>query len=688
MMGRSSDSWRGPRQPVSDEAHERDWRLLVWGVLALGFLLVVATAARADAGAGTLSLRTAQGELSAPWLSTEIDARVSGLIAQVTVRQRFINDRAEWVEATYLFPLPADSAVHALRMRIGERVIEGEVHEREQARAAYAQAREQGHRASLVEQARPNVFKMAVANLAPYDTIEVELVYLQTLHYDAGRFSLRFPMTVAPRYEPGTVATVAENASTTDAASLASSVEPAGSEVTMPVLPAEDDERALASVHVVLDAGFALARLDSPYHAIRVQRDGRRYSVDLAAGKVPMDRDFELQWQPDVGTRPGAALFTETLDGETYALLMLVPNARRDSLGLAREMIFVIDTSGSMEGTALAQAKAALAFGLAELGANDRFNVIQFNSFTAALYDLPVANGATARAQALDYIEALDADGGTEMAPALAAAFEGAAPRGYLRQVVFVTDGGIANEDALLTQIGAQLGDARLFTVAIGAAPNAFFMRKAAELGRGTFTFIGSEGEVGAKMQALFGKLGAPALTDVEVEWPVAAEAWPARVPDVYAGEPVVVSARLSRLSGALVVRGRLGDAPWSAALPLAADGGAEGVATVWARSKIESLMDAERSGAVGAKDEIVEVALRHRLVTRYTSFVAVDRTPARPQPAAWRASEVPSLLPAATIGGDSVGYPPTATSMPLHALASLLLWCAASGLLPFARRR
>ena len=684
-MRRDVDRGNASRRAAESADSERDWRLLVGGVLVLGFLIVFGSAARADeaTGTGTLVLKTAAGEVTAPWIDTDVDMRVSGMVARVHVRQRFINDQPEYVEGMYAFPLPDSAAVHAMRMQVGDRVIEGEIRERNEARKAYTEARADGRRASLVEQSRPNLFRTSIANLAPYDTIEVELEYLQVLSYDAGRFSVRLPLTSTPRYEPG-----AARVSASGAADALPAAVPAGAygfervshdgdggpeDIVPAILRIEDDERAMASLHVELDAGFALAELASPYHAVHVERAGRRYVVDLAAGKVPMDRDFELIWRPDTGATPGAAVFSETLDGEAYALVMLVPNVRSELPPPPREMIFVIDTSGSMEGMALAQAKSAVALAIAGLGPRDRFNVIQFDSVTKSLYDAPVASDAAARAQALDYVEALVADGGTEMEAALAAAFAGSTPPGYLRQVVFVTDGGIANEDALLGQIRSQLGEARLFTVGIGAAPNGFFMHKAAELGRGTFTFIGTEQEVGARMRELLAKLAAPALTDIDVEWPATVEAWPARVPDLYAGEPVVVRARLPALAGTVVVHGSIGGRPWSAALPLDASRADEGVATLWARGKIEALMDAQRHGA-DAKREVVEVALRHRLVSAYTSFVAVDHMPVRPLQAALQSRNVPSLVPAKAAGDELIGFPQTATNAPLHAVASVLL--------------
>jgi Ca-activated chloride channel homolog len=663
MRDRVEDA--GERRTPRGQEDERDWRAIVIGMLALAVIVVFSCAARAD-GAQML-LRAGGMDASAPWLDADYSIRVSGLVATVSVRQRFINDRSEWVEGIYLFPLPEDAAVHALRIRVGERLIEGEVREREEARATFAAARAEGRRASIVEQERPNVFRTAVANVAPRDTIEVELQYVQQLRYDAGTFSVRLPMTVAPRYMPGA-------SPGTDAGVRAAAAQHESAvRLTHPVLHADHEARALAGVRVHVDAGFELAALESPYHEIVVTRDGAAHVVELAAGKVPMDRDFELRWRPATGARAAAAVYTEIVDGETYALLLLLPPERQAAAVQPRETIFVIDTSGSMEGPSLVQARAAVALALARLDPRDRFNVIRFASDTSSLYDVPVAVDATSRAQALDFVEALAADGGTEMAPALEAALAGAAPPGYLRQVVFVTDAGVANEDALLGQIAAQLGSARLFTVGIGAAPNAYFMRKAAELGRGSYTVIGAGHEVGARMEALLTKLASPALTNVVLEWPDGAEQWPERVPDLYAGEPVVVSARLPRLAGEVVAHGDVGGVAWSARMPLPAASDASGVATVWARRKIEALMDAERRGDGAARAAVVEVGLRHGLASRYTSFVAVERSPARPLDAALVTRDVPMLLPAGW-AADAVGYGQTATAAPLHALAGLLL--------------
>ena len=239
---------------------------------------------------------------------------------------------------------------------------------------------------------------------------------------------------------------------------------------------------------------------------------------------------------------------------------------------MPREVIFVIDTSGSMQGPSIVQARAALTMALDRLQATDRFNVVQFNSYTETLFPEPVAATTANLAAALDYVAALEADNGTEMVPALEAAFAMPASAAHLRQIVFITDGAVGNEEQLLTLISQRLDCARLFTVGIGAAPNGHFMRSAAGIGRGTFTFIGADRDVQERMGQLFEKIESPALTDVELRWPegLSAELALSSVPDVYYGEPVILTARLvGPVKGLLSLTGRSDSGYWLRQVPL-----------------------------------------------------------------------------------------------------------------------
>ncbi len=650
-----------------------------------------------DAQRGSLILKLASGGVSvdAPLLYTDVKMKISGMSARVKVEQKFSNPGSEWVEGIYVFPLPEDSAVDRMRLRIGERIIEGEIREKEEAKREYEQARREGKRASLLSQERPNIFTTAVANIEPGGEVVVEIEYQQVLIYDSGLFGIRFPLVVGPRYIPGTPVAV-EESSRVQGGGWAFNTDqvPDASRITPPVVDPAAGKVNPVSIGIELDAGFPLAAVESPYHAIEASVDeAGLHRIRLEEGNVAADRDFVLNWRPRLGSEPQAAFFSEQWEGENYGLLMVMPpstdNAPTEVQG--REMVFVIDTSGSMHGLSMQQAKAALAMALKRLGKGDRFNVIQFDDRTDALF--PVAVPATSHnlKRALRYVSGLDADGGTEMLPALKLALDGRSETPLLRQVVFLTDGSVGNEEALFEVIKQRLGASRLFTVGIGSAPNSFFMTRAAEFGRGTFTYIGDVSEVKQKMSALFAKLESPMLTDIEADWAGAqVSMWPGRIPDLYLGEPVILTLKTDRPLNQLVLKGKRSGREWQRQIQLNGGGVSSGIHALWARRKIADLMDQKVRGRDEreVRGEVVALALAHRLVSKYTSLVAVDKTPVRPLEADLASKQVPTNLPHGWSANKVFGQmPQTATPAPLLLLAGLLFLSAGWFARRFGRR-
>ena len=601
-------------------------------------MVLLLAAGPAYATEGGLVLRAAdRAPVAAPLVSTDVTFRVAGPVARARVVQTFYNPESDWYEGVYVFPLPENGAVDRLQLRVGSRVIEGEVKERRAARAAYGEARAAGQRAALLDQERPNIFTTQVANIGPREAVVVELEYQQVLRYDAGRYSLRFPMVVGPRYIPAGPMLVAD-----------------ANRITPPVMrPGTEQGRSNpVSIRVELDAGVPLAAVESRYHRVHVQEPSpSRREITLSDGAVPANRDFELAWVPRLQDAPQAAWFTEEKDGRHYGLLMVMPPAATPAARLPREVVFVLDTSGSMAGASIRQAKEALLLALERLQPADRFEVIEFNSTAQTLFGSPRDATRENLRRAVHWVASLDARGGTEMAAALRLALDGREhDNGRVRQVIFLTDGAVGNEEALFALLRERLGGSRLFTVGIGSAPNSHFMTQAAQLGRGTFTYIGRIEEVGARMGELFAKLESPVLKGLQVRWPerLQVEAWPARLPDLYAGEPVVISAALERLEGEVSLAGERDGRRWEARIALAQTSAAEGMGTVWAREKVSALMASLRDGAAETevRARVIELATAHRLVTRYTSFVAVDRTPARPVDESMKTAAVPTLLP------------------------------------------
>jgi Ca-activated chloride channel family protein len=369
---------------------------------------------------------------------------------------------------------------------------------------------------------------------------------------------------------------------------------------------------------------------------------------------TPADRDFELTWTPAATDAPSVGLFREHVGDADYVLALVTPPlADAQKPALPREIVFVIDNSGSMGGTSITQAKASLLYALGRLKPQDRFNVIRFDHTMEAVFRDTVAADVANISRARSFVSSIEASGGTEMVPPMKAALTDR--RGetsqYLRQVVFLTDGEIGNEQELFDTIAAMRGRSRVFMVGIGSSPNTFLMTRAAEIGRGTFTHIGSVDQVQERMQELIAKLESPAVTGLTANYSGGAiDATPAPLPDLYRGEPVVIAARLGAPDGMLEIKGMIGDRPWTVTLPVAKAAEGVGLSKLWARRKIT---DAEMAARLdrATKDEsdkrILALALEHHLVSRLTSLVAVDATPSRPEGARLTRAEVPLNLPA-----------------------------------------
>jgi Ca-activated chloride channel family protein len=342
----------------------------------------------------------------------------------------------------YVFPLPDSAAVDRLRMHIGERFVEGEIREKQQAKKEYEAAKLAGKKASLVEQQRANMFTTSVANVAPGELVTIEIEYLETLRYDDESFSLRFPITMTPRYIPGSPQAERKGSgwsADTDQVADASLITP-------PVVRRSDEHRI--TFHADIDAGVPLQIIASRYHPVKIAEVGDHYTVDLSRPNVPMDHDLELTWRPVPSRAPRAMLFTEVVDEQPHLLLMMLPPNEdvANNSAVSRELIFIIDTSGSMHGTSLGQATRALRLALEGLKPADRFNVIQFNSVTAALFPNAVDATANNVGIAQRFVAGLTANGGTEMRPALEQALMAGCGESHLWLVFLKTDGSVGNE--------------------------------------------------------------------------------------------------------------------------------------------------------------------------------------------------------------------------------------------------
>jgi Ca-activated chloride channel family protein len=633
-----------------------------------------------DMRAGALLLRSENDRyVEAPLVGTDVDLVVSGPTARARVTQIFHNPTDGWVEAVYVYPLPEGAAVDTLKMVIGERIIVGDIKERKKAREVYEQAKSAGQKAGLIEQERPNIFTNSVANIGPRETVVVQIEYQEAVRQSGNEFSLRVPLVVAPRYLPAPIVQTVDFTAGGQGWGQTADPVPDRDRISPPVLdPRKQPPVNPVAVTVHLQAGFPLGAVKSHHHAVTVSEEAGGRLIKLAEGPVPADRDFELSWTPAATSAPSVGLFRERIGDADYLLAFVTPpvvaalaseasGQRGSSIERApdtrpepgssartpREIILVIDNSGSMGGTSIVQAKASLLYALGRLKPSDRFNVIRFDNTMDVLFSDTMPADAEHVAQAKAFVSALEARGGTEMVAPMKAALTDrrGGDADTVRQVIFLTDGEIGNEQQLFETIGALRGRSRVFMVGIGSAPNSFLMTRAAELGRGTFTHIGSAEQVEERMRALVGKLESPAVTNLTAAFSAARpDATPAVLPDLYRGEPVALTVKLSALAGTLEIKGMIGDRPWVVTLPLANAAEGRGLSKLWARRKIADSEIARTLRQVTpdeADQRILALALEHHLVTRLTSLVAVEQTPSRPDGARLSRADIPLNLPA-----------------------------------------
>jgi Ca-activated chloride channel family protein len=689
--------------------HENFVRL----VLLAAFIVLVALAPRTSLPAGAASaaqVESGEPELGegslvykspvsgrydvVPLIHTDVGLDVRGLVAAATVTQQYANATTQPIEAVYIFPLPHDAAVYDMEIRVGNRVIRSVVREREEAKKAYEAAKSEGKRAALVEEERPNIFTASVANIMPGDHVNVRLRYVEPLRWDEGKMRLVFPMTVGPRYIPGTQATGHSGtgwASDTDAVADASRITPV-------VRNPESRPGHDISLAVDLDPGFETTSIKSVSHEINIRRneDGRQH-VELTTGTTIPNKDFVLEVQQAPTTKPKTALFLSPASdsGEVPFLLAAYPPTVQPTERMPVEMLYMIDVSGSMAGTSIEQAREALLQALDRLRPSDRFGILQFSSGFHEFAAEPLSATDDNLEQARRYVRGLEAGGGTEMLPALTHLMQKPQTAGYLRHIVLLTDGDLGNEEEIFAALRRDLGDARLYTVGIGSEPNIFLATKMAQYGRGTFTHIANINEVRDQMTRLFECIESPVLTEEKLsfEGVTVEDLYPKRPPDLFAHQPLLIFGRISKgRTGKLHLTARAGNEPYETTISFNAAKATShpGITTLWARQRVEELMDQWRESDENNKAEIrasiIAHAIRYHLVTRFTSLVAVEEVVVNTSGES-QTVPVPTELPAGWEMEKVFGPPATGTADAfLETLGIILL--AAGIMLSFLTRK
>jgi Ca-activated chloride channel family protein len=563
-----------------------------------------------------------------PLKSTDVGIDIAGVIADVRVTQRYRNDGQAAIEAQYVFPGSTRAAVYGLTMTIGERRVVAEIREKKQARAEYQAAKSQGKSAALLEQHRPNVFKMNVANIMPGDEIVVELRYTELIVPTDGTYEFVYPTVVGPRY--------------VSPAEQAAPVTPADAWQASPYLHADEDPIGDFKLRATINSPIALKRTASPSHQVRVAYpDPRRANIELQSvpGNGP-NKDFILRYQL-AGSAIEAGLMLYEQGDEKYFLAMIEP-PKRVPPGLIppRDYLFIVDVSGSMHGFPLEVSKALMHNLLSGLKDADTFNVLLFAGDSSVLSPAPLPATRENIERAIELVNTQSGGGGTNLLPALQRALDMPGGADRSRNVVIVTDGYVSVETQSFDLIRERLGQANVHVFGIGSSVNRFLIEGMARVGRGEPFVATNEQEAEARAEELRRYIESPLLTHTRLS----AQGFelydiePPGIPDTLASRPVIVFGKWrGKRDGTLRIDGLTGAGKFTQSLDVARIRPSDANAALrylWARSRIARLDDYQRLGADPERvEEITRLGLQYHLLTNYTSFIAVDHVPRNPRP-------------------------------------------------------
>jgi Ca-activated chloride channel family protein len=622
-------------------------RLSAAAIVAAFFLyvLIVATPQNASAGQpegnSQLQILGKDGKVTGfvPLKHTAIKTEISGFVARTELTQEFENALPDAVEAMYVFPLPHSSAVDGMTMTVGEREIRAVIKERDEARKIYEQARNAGHTAALLEQERPNIFTQSVTNIPPSGKVQIKLTVIELLKYEAGVYEFAFPLVVGPRYIPGNPSSAGDHGAMPNTDQV-----PDASRISPPVAGVHTaDEHAghNVSMEVNLAAGVPVGDVESTSHKIFADRTGAdSYHITLADGAVLPDKDFILKYQVSGTGVNDAVLAHADKSGGYFTLILQPPNRPVEKTLVPRQLIFVVDTSGSMWGFPLDVAKKTIQRALDNLRKDETFNLITFSGDTRILFPEPVPATPENIAAAKKVLAGAYGSGGTEMMKAIRTALGDDAGKDKpmeadpIRVVCFMTDGYVGNDADIIAEIKKH-SDARVFSFGIGASVNRFLLTKMAEEGHGDVEFVTAPGEAQAAADRFYERVHSPVLTNISIDWnglPVS-DIYPQDVRDLFSAKPVIITGRYTgHPSGKITIKGYQGTGDYSRTIPVDFSSAGESNAAlekIWARHKVEDLMSQDwngiQSGNSKYKAEIIKVGLEHSLATQYTSFVAVE---------------------------------------------------------------
>lgn len=626
-----------------------------------------------------LYIEDAEQPLAFPLRHTDVKALVSGNISRVNVTHTFENPFTTALEATYVFPLPDAAAVDTMTIRFGDRTIQGRIEKREDAQAIYDQAKKAGKTAGLLEQERANIFTQSLANIPPGEEIEVTISYSDQLAYKQGSYEFVFPMVVGPRYIPGNpiAETGIAQGSAVEPMTLNQDTDlvPDASRLNGPVLPTGMRSGHDIQVTVDIETGVEIANLQSPSHQISVDTQDALTRITLAPSDTLPNKDLILRYQV-AGDTTQTALLTQSDQRGGHFAVYLIPAISYDTQHyIPKDMVFLIDTSGSQSGAPLAQCQALMRRFIQGLHPQDTFNIVNFANTTQQLAKVSLENTPRNCKQALNYINRLHAGGGTEMLRGLKAVLNlpQITPE-RIQNIVLLTDGYIGNETQIFAEVQRSLNPStRLHSFGAGSSVNRFLLNRVAEFGRGISHVVRHDQTIDTVVDRFFGQINNPVLGNLSLKWQGPGEApilYPMAPPDLFAEQPLVLFGRKTdNQPGTLQITGITANGQsfeQSFAISFEPSGN-PAVAQLWGRARIKELMNQMVSGETtrGVK-AVTDTALAYQLLSQYTAFVAVSDDVRVEQPNQTVSANVPVLMPDAVSHAGVFGaVSPSARSMP-----------------------
>jgi len=611
--------------------------LSIIGLSALGNSVRIASAQNSETQ-GSLQVVDPNGKPKAicPLKHTDVKAEISGFLARAVVTQEFENPFKEKIEAVYTFPLPPNAAVDDMTMFVGDRTVRGKVLRREEAQAVYEAAKSSGQTASLLNQERPNIFTQSVANILPGEQIKISISYVETLKYEDGSYEFVFPMVVGPRYIPGNETGAQTNANGDGFAPNTDQV-PDASRITPRPVPEGMRVGHDVSIDLTLDAGVPVDGLSSQTQEVDVERpDDHRAHVRLKDHATIPNKDFIFRYDV-AGKKISDALLTHSTNNGGFFTLILQPPERVTAEDVTpKELVFVLDTSGSMSGFPIEKAKETMKLALDSLYPYDTFNLITFSGDEHILFPEPVPATKENLAKAQAFLESREGGGGTEMMKAIRASMDPSDAPGHVRIVCFMTDGYVGNDMEIISEVQKH-PNARVFAFGIGNSVNRFLLDNMAKYGRGEVEYVGLNDDGSAAARRFHERVRNPLLTDISMDWngqPVA-DVYPKTIPDLFSAKPVILTGRYTGNGrGVIRLRGKMSGRDFVREIPVDfsnSESRHEVLATLWARTRVDDLMSRDFKGAQqgnvqdDVKQAIVQLGLDYRLMTQFTSFVAVE---------------------------------------------------------------